>query len=172
LGLVSACQTCLAHPFVRHFHLSCQLRNMSDKPKSMKLKFKGDKSRKKHKTRDAGEGSSSRKRKRDEDDEQHDLGQPSYCVPHTSTQTDLMGVIYLQTGCCLRTRSKSLDLHSSSTRRTRHSALRLTKQAAKSRSRQSHGRTKAAQSPGSSYRWSRRMSRTCGSARALRAARQ
>ena len=48
---------------------------MSDKPKSLKLKFKGEKSSKKHKIRDTGDGSSSRKRKHDEIDEQHDLGQ-------------------------------------------------------------------------------------------------
>lgn len=70
---------------------------MSDKPKSMKLKFKGDKPSRKHKTRDSGEGSSSRKRKRDEDDEQHDLGQSIILLPiayniHTLIQTDLIAL--------------------------------------------------------------------------------
>jgi len=46
---------------------------MSDKPKSMKLKFKGDKPSKKHKIQGAGDRSLSRKRNRDEDDAQHDL---------------------------------------------------------------------------------------------------
>ena len=81
---------------------------MSDKPKSMKLKFKGDKSRKKTKTRDADEGSSSRKRKRDEEDEQHDLGQRSYCVPHILTRMDL---IWALSTCRLGTARKSAAGH-------------------------------------------------------------